>query len=1232
LRTCFRHLGAWPRRILLALPLALPLALAACASGPSDPSAPPADTDKALAEAAVALNAGDPDTALQLLDQTRRSSPDLTGEALGRIDLLAGEANLVLARQTIDKGGSGTLIEGCLLDAETCLMRAATALPESADPRQLLAEVHLERGQSEAAVQSATEALERLGFTGQVDPSKPATKAIFEPLLQRARARVQLIAAARQQAGDTAPDEATLALAEEAIKDLAVAQQVERRRPEPYQQAAIVFRWVGKNTEGMRVLEDGLRADPSHAPHHTALQDLYVDQGRQTELVGLYGRLERAIRPTSADVVWFHARAVYLCANADRAKGNRKAADGRYDQAIEIYARCGELNANYKENCDIMRALCAVSRARMALDEGDEKVAEEQIDRAFAFTPRIAEIGERGADRWFDGFEKSYRGGIYALGGRLMSGGGQSGRLREARAFFRKIATRHPTWGEAWSNLGFACRDLGAMVEREDKTEAMKLFEESFAAYKQAIVHSPDDARIQNDCGLMLVYHLHREPEFAVKQFEKAIAIGTAKLDDLPAKSADEDAAMRTQRDDLEEAVGDAWQNWGVLLEQQGKKAEAVERYRKALAFYPYDRREAARKLKELEAAPTSPDKTPAPARSDAKSGDDAGGKQAGAGFATPLLLAGLVAVLAPAVPADDVPEGLAKLLAGDAEGALEIADKLLRSRQDDAEVWFLAGSASLAFAKQQMQAGGKGVEANLIDAIERLRKADELTRSIDAGSKNLGPRIHVEPAIALIDALVQHGEADAAVSLGRRHLTHLDSLGLKLDAAVVLRLRIAAADASVRQAIAKVEAGGDAKADIEAARSQVTLAVSELEKNASPLDLTKLASTAHGPVEAVKLFQAWANLEEWAKRPVAALRACARGAQLLSGEPGLACVNHMLGVVQRAQRDAAEPAIETIDGLLARRPGDAALLWYRGYARVLHGDELRRKSDNPAAAHAYAEARRDLEASAKANAAFAESAGFWIAMSLTSEGWCAHVDKQVDKAKDLWLQACRKSADTADKPDGLGQSAKVGLLTLGGEHFRRNAFAEGAALMEESLAALGKDDVDLLNNLALFLREHGTRNQGAEGTAAEKTFEKSWAAYKRAVALDPDNARLLNDTALIDVYYLKKNRAEAEQMLRRAIEVGGDKLANEPPEGDQAKRDLEEAVGDARMNLGLMLIDEPQKWDEAESELKKSLDYWPKAQRASNAHLRTLARKRRDAGKKDGQEARPVKDPGVWR
>ena len=62
----------------------------------------------------------------------------------------------------------------------------------------------------------------------------------------------------------------------------------------------------------------------------------------------------------------------------------------------------------------------------------------------------------------------------------------------------------------------------------------MQLWERSYAHYQKAVELSPDDARIVNDCGLMLIYHLNRDFDRARALFDRAIAVGQAQLDALP--------------------------------------------------------------------------------------------------------------------------------------------------------------------------------------------------------------------------------------------------------------------------------------------------------------------------------------------------------------------------------------------------------------------------------------------------------------------------------------------------------------------------------------------------------------------------------------------------------------------------------------------------------------------------------------------------------------------------
>src|SRR5262249_12505585 len=112
------------------------------------------------------------------------------------------------------------------------------------------------------------------------------------------------------------------------------------------------------------------------------------------------------------------------------------------------------------------------------------------------------------------------------------------------------------------------------------------------AYYRKAVELSPDDARITNDCGLMLVYHLHRDHERARWLFDHATELGTRQLAELPADAPAE------QRQNLEEAVGDAYQNIGIMLRDDGRPfAEYREYLERAVRYSPYSQRTAATAL-----------------------------------------------------------------------------------------------------------------------------------------------------------------------------------------------------------------------------------------------------------------------------------------------------------------------------------------------------------------------------------------------------------------------------------------------------------------------------------------------------------------------------------------------------------------------------------------------------------------------------------------------------------
>jgi hypothetical protein len=73
----------------------------------------------------------------------------------------------------------------------------------------------------------------------------------------------------------------------------------------------------------------------------------------------------------------------------------------------------------------------------------------------------------------------------------------------------------------------------------------------------------------------------------------------------MPDKSVDEDEALTLQRRDLEEAVGDAWENMAKLhWEHENDSAKAETCLQKSLQFFPYQARDGVQAIqRSIEAA-----------------------------------------------------------------------------------------------------------------------------------------------------------------------------------------------------------------------------------------------------------------------------------------------------------------------------------------------------------------------------------------------------------------------------------------------------------------------------------------------------------------------------------------------------------------------------------------------------------------------------------------------------
>ncbi|MHC4845259.1 MAG: tetratricopeptide repeat protein [Planctomycetota bacterium] len=131
--------------------------------------------------------------------------------------------------------------------------------------------------------------------------------------------------------------------------------------------------------------------------------------------------------------------------------------------------------------------------------------------------------------------------------------------------------------------------------------------------------------------------------------------------------------------------------------------------------------------------------------------------------------------------------------------------------------------------------------------------------------------------------------------------------------------------------------------------------------------------------------------------------------------------------------------------------------------------------------------------------------------------------------------------------------SAQRELSWSVGELFAQNRFRPAFDVLS-AIAMTEPNDADVWNNYALACRE-------------VREYEKSAKAYRRALKLDPENPRLMNDTALVLHYYLQTDLGEAAELYEKAHERASEMLEADDL-GDEDRALLQEVVRDAKNNL----------------------------------------------------------------
>ena len=735
--------------------------VAACANVASPNSAAAAR----LAEAERLLT-NDPHAALAITDDLLKAAPNWRDARM-----CAARGSRLLAQS----GGSHP--EFLLLDAK----RNLEALLDQAQPGteaeawMMLAECRNELGEFENAATAAHKAAEAFATKRTKDGKRKAAAAI----LLAAKSQMHTFAKLRQEEIDSGkpdprgivkPGKDTATLANQLVAQF---ESVRNDFPgEACTQIATICQYLGQPSVATAEFERSVRAMPTEQSVHTAYIDWMIRMGQQEAMVGAYSGFVRE-NPSVPLLHWFAGRSHYARADQLRSLGDYQGAITGYGKAQNAYGEYAAMEPGNAPSARQWIALCELSIARTSVELGAFTAAQQHLFAADEAC-QLATAYEEGRPQLVDSFGSHYTGVVYALN-RALAEGGENG-VEKALAFNEAVLVRHPDrWGFVYNNAALPARDLGVQRENDgNHAAAMELWERSYRYYEKAVALSPEDARIINDCGLMLIYHLNRDLDRARELFDRAIATGQKQLDAMPA-----DADQR-DRELLEEAIGDAYQNIAILLRNHQHKpfADYEPFCAQSVRYYPYERRTAAALLR-------------------SKGADDGD---------SPAAAAALQGNAAESLDKAR-PQVKAKMDEGDIDGALVVLDGIAKDCKEFAPYHALRGDITLQLARKSRDEKRKGAEFFFQDAVAALKKA------VSLDSEPTAPRLML--AQAMFDANDLEGAANTASAL----LLHMQSKGggKQEDLMAVHTLR---ADAASRAFAAMKAEGKDNQELLTAART----------------------------------------------------------------------------------------------------------------------------------------------------------------------------------------------------------------------------------------------------------------------------------------------------------------------------------------------------------------------------------------------------------------------------
>jgi tetratricopeptide (TPR) repeat protein len=276
--------------------------------------------------------------------------------------------------------------------------------------------------------------------------------------------------------------------------------------------------------------------------------------------------------------LWFQGRVRYLMAESEPPAQ----ALATLDTAMACFQSSPQKNPAYADTCEQWLAMCLGKKGNIAFGMGDLPHAEAWLLDATRMRP--------------DRIRADLGGGETVKLGLLRVGDKYMRTFAKTEAFFRAAVAAADPDVDLLNNAAVYARDRGVQLEKAGKREeAARMFERSHATYLRAVELDPLSVRLRNDCALVAIYYIESDWDEARALLEGAIADGERQLHENPPADARE-------RQDLDEAIGDAYENLALWHLKHGQDAAAAQAAARAsLLHFPGEKREGAQR--HLEAA-----------------------------------------------------------------------------------------------------------------------------------------------------------------------------------------------------------------------------------------------------------------------------------------------------------------------------------------------------------------------------------------------------------------------------------------------------------------------------------------------------------------------------------------------------------------------------------------------------------------------------------------------------